>query len=347
MRRQILPLLATATVLAIPLTAWTLWDDAGPGEQMTEAASDWLALLSPEQRETALLTYDDESRVGWHFIPMDWRKGLQLRDMTPEQRQAASQLLRASLSAMGNEKARRIMQFEGLLHELEAGNGRFLRDPQRYYFTIFGEPTIDGTWGLSIEGHHLSLNFVVEDGRVSASTPQFFAANPAVVLTANNVGIPYGERILAKEELLAFVLVNSLDDEQRTAAVIAEEAPEEIRGAGEPQPPQEEPAGIVAASLSAAQQNILHELIEEYIAAMPQAVADERRADLAEAGFEQVHFAWAGAMNPGIGHYYRIQGPTFLIEFVNTQPDAAGNPANHIHSVWRDMRGDFAIPVAE
>lgn len=345
MRRHNLAILATLTVLTIPLTAWTLWDDAGPGEQMTENASAWLASLTPDQRETALLTYDDESRVGWHFIPMDWRKGLQVRDMSPEQREIAADLLRSSLSAMGNQKARRIMQFEGLLNEIEGGNGRFARDPERYYFTLFGEPTNDGTWGLSIEGHHMSLNFVVKDGNVIATTPQFFAANPAVVLTPNNSGMPYGERILAKEELLGFVLVNSLDDEQRTAAIIAETAPEEIRAAGEPQPPQDEAVGIEIGSLSTSQQNVLRELVEEYIAAMPSVVADERRADLEAAGFENIKFAWAGAIEPGIGHYYRIQGPTFLIEFVNTQPDAAGNPANHIHCVWRDMRGDFAIPV--
>jgi hypothetical protein len=103
--------------------------------------------------------------------------------------------------------------------------------------------------------------------------------------------------------------------------------------------------GIETGSLSTSQQNVLRELVEEYIAAMPSVVADERRADLEAAGFENIKFAWAGAIEPGIGHYYRIQGPTFLIEFVNTQPDAAGNPANHIHCVWRDMRGDFAIPV--
>ncbi len=345
MRRHNLAILATLAVLTIPVTAWTLWDDAGPGEKMTEFASAWLDSLTPEQRETALLTYEDESRVGWHFIPMDWRKGLQVRDMSPEQREIAANLLRSSLSAMGNQKARRIMQFEGLLNEIEGGNGRFARDPERYYFTLFGEPTNDGTWGLSIEGHHMSLNFVVEDGNVIATTPQFFAANPAVVLTPNNSGMPYGERILAKEELLAFVLVNSLDDEQRTAAIIAETAPEEIRAAGEPQPPQDEAVGIETGSLSTSQQNVLRELVEEYIAAMPSVVADERRADLEAAGFENIKFAWAGAIEPGIGHYYRIQGPTFLIEFVNTQPDAAGNPANHIHCVWRDMRGDFAIPV--
>ncbi len=345
MRRHTLAVLATLAVLTIPVTAWTVWDDAGPGAQMTRAAAAWLASLTPEQRTTVLLAYDDESRVGWHFIPLEWRKGLQVRDMTPEQRELATELLRSSVSAMGYRKAERIMQFESLLNEFEKGAGRFLRDPERYYFTLFGEPSNESKWGLSIEGHHLSLNFVVENGRVSSSTPQFFAANPAVVLTTNNSGMPFGERILAKEELLAFTLVNSLDDAQLTSAVISETAPEEIRAAGEPQPPQDAAVGIAAGQMTSAQLYILRELVEEYIAAMPEAVADERRADLSQCDNDDIFFAWAGAKKPGIGHYYRIQSPTFLIEFVNTQPDAAGNPANHIHCVWRDMRGDFAIPI--
>jgi hypothetical protein len=148
MRRHHLAVLATLAVLTIPVTAWTLWHDTNPGRQMTDAASEWLASLTTEQREIALLAYDDESRVKWHFIPLEYRKGLQIRDMTPEQRELATALLRSSLSAMGYHKAERIMQFETLLNEFEAGAGRFLRDPERYYFTLFGEPSDDAKWGL-------------------------------------------------------------------------------------------------------------------------------------------------------------------------------------------------------
>ncbi len=340
-RRMLLLLL----VMSTPVAGWTFYRATSPAEEMSEAAARFLKLLDDDQRATALLSYDDDAaqRVGWHFIPKAHRKGLQLKHMTPAQREAAHALLRAVLSKSGYGKATKIMQIERLLAEIE-GQGRFVRDPQRYYFTLFDAPSSD-RWGLSIEGHHLSLNFVVQDGKVISSTPQFFAANPGVVKNKNKSGFPVGTRILAAEELLAFELVNGLDDAQRKLGVIAARAPKEIRAAGEPQPPTDAPAGIPAGRLTSEQQQLLRKLIEEYARAMPAAIAGQRLAAIDEAGFENVHFAWAGATEPGIGHYYRIQGETFLIEFVNTQPDVAGNPANHIHCVWRDRHGDFAIAI--
>jgi hypothetical protein len=335
-------------VAVTPVAGWAYYRETSPGREMTAAATEFVQLLDDEQRKTALLSYEDDARlrVDWHFIPMEHRKGLQIKHMTPEQRQAALALLKSALSQVGYDKAVKIMEIEKLLDELERarGGGRNVRDPERYYYTLFG-PEFDGRWGLSIEGHHLSLNFVIESGTVIASTPQFFAANPATVKTENRSGIPVGRRILADEEQLAFDLINELDEEQRKTAVIAEEAPREIRAAGEAQPPTDPPAGIPAAQLSSDQQQRLRRLIEAYVNLMPAEIARERMTAIDAAGFDGVHFAWAGAREPGVGHYYRVQGETFLIEFVNTQPDSAGNPANHIHCVWRDMRGDFAIPV--
>jgi hypothetical protein len=152
---------------------------------------------------------------------------------------------------------------------------------------------------------------------------------------------------LAKEETLGFDLVKSLKDDQRRKAIIAEKAPSDIRGPADPQPPTEEPAGISYKDLDPEQQVLLTNLISVYAHNMPDEVANERLHAIEKAGHDNLHFAWAGAEKPGIGHYYRIQGPTFLIEFVNVQPDAAGNVANHIHSVWRDMHGDFGLPLTQ
>ncbi len=343
MRRHARGMLLLLLVLSTPVAGWTFYRTTSPAGEMSEAAERFLELLDDDQRTTALLSYDDDAaqRVNWHFIPKAHRKGLQLKHMTPGQRKAAHTLLRAVLSKSGYGKVSKIMAIEQLLAEIE-GKGRFVRDPQRYYFTLFDAPTGD-RWGLSIEGHHLSLNFVVKDGEVVSSTPQFLAANPGVVKNENKSGFAVGTRILAAEEQLAFELINGLDDAQRKAAVIAERAPKEIRAAGEPQPPTDAPAGVPAGRLGSVQQKLLRKLIEEYARAMPATIAEQRLAAIDAAGFENVHFAWAGAAGPGIGHYYRIQGETFLIEFVNTQPDVAGNPANHIHCVWRDMHGDFAL----
>ena len=329
MRRRFHVILLLLIALLTPVAGWTFYRASSPGQEITEAAKEFVVILGPEQRQTALLSYenDTDQRLDWHFIPKDHRKGLQIKHMTPEQRKAALALLRATLSAAGYEKATQIMALEKLLDELESerGGSRFARDPERYYFTLF-MPGSGKRWALGIEGHHLSLNFVIQDGKVISSTPQFFAANPGIVRNENQSGFPVGTRILAEEEQLAFEIVNGLDDEQRTSAVIAQQAPKEIRAASTPQPPTDPPAGIPAGRLASDQQKLLRKLIQEYADAMPAAIAQQRMAAIDEAGFDGVHFAWAGATEPGIGHYYRIQGESFLVEFVNTQPDAAGKP---------------------
>jgi len=312
--------------------------------EVTPAAQAFVKTLSAEQKKTALLPYSSALRTDWHFIPKDERKGLQVKHMTKPQRAAALSLLKSSLSAAGYKKTTTIMKMEGLLAELEGGKGRNIRDPLRYYFTVFGEPADKGRWGLSIEGHHLSLNFVFEGGEVVSSTPAFFAANPATVQNKNEK-FAIGARVLRDEEQLGFDLVNALNKKQLSAALIADKAPREIRAAGEPQPPAAKAVGVAAKQLNKKQVKLLQKLIKTYAASMRNDVSDARMKAIDEAGIGAVHFAWAGATEPGVGHYYRIQGPTFLIEFVNTQPDAAGNPANHIHCVWRDTAGDFALPV--
>jgi hypothetical protein len=334
-----------ALLVALPVVGFSYYQQTRPGEDMTAAAQKFLGALTGEQKQISLLEYDTPKRVEWHFIPKDHRKGLQIKEMTQPQRDAAHKLLQSCLSDIGYQKATKIMSLEALLNELEQGRGRNIRDPERYYFTIFGEPADAGRWGLSIEGHHLSLNFVVENGKVIASTPQFFAANPAIVNFENESDIEIGTRVLAQEEELAFKLVNMLNEQQLAKALIDEKAPAEIRAAGEPQPPQEPAAGLRLAEMTDEQREVLKQLAMTYLESMPAAVAEERYTAAENSNTDEIHFAWAGARKPGIGHYYRVQGETFLIEFVNTQPDAAGNPASHIHCVWRDMRGDFALPI--
>ncbi|MEX0586980.1 MAG: DUF3500 domain-containing protein [Pirellulales bacterium] len=341
-RKLCLALLALSLVSSFGF----LWlKETGPGADMTVAGGKFLATLSAEQKTVVLLKYDDPARLDWHFIPKATRKGLQVKEMNAGQRQAAHALLSSALSQLGYEKAQTIMSLESILHELEKSKtGGNIRDPQRYYVTLFGEPKLDAKWGLSIEGHHLSLNFVVQDGKIVSSTPSFFGANPAEVKSSTGVGPKPGTRVLKLEETLAFDLLKSLDEQQKKAAVISTEAPKEIRAAGEAQAPSTPPEGLAADKLNDSQRKTLRSLIEAYAANMPKEVADERLKAIREAGVANIRFAWYGASQPGVGHYYRVDGPTFLIEFVNVQPDAAGNPANHIHSVWRDVAGDFAIP---
>lgn len=341
---------ATFVILGLLLVASfgsAAYRAAATGDTMTTAADKFLASLSAEQKAKATMAYDAPQRVDWHFIPKAERKGLQIREMNQEQRQAAMNLLRSSLSEIGYGKATKIIELEALLKELEKNKkGTPLRDTERYYFTVFGAPTADGKWGLSIEGHHQSHNFVVEKGKVVSSTPSMLGSNPATIKSSPLPGFAVGLRVLAQEEQLAFDLLASLDAEQRKTAVIAEKALDEVRTAGAALPPKEAAVGIPGAKLNDAQKKLLWSLVEVYAGNLPDDAAKERLDPIrATGGVDKLHFAWAGADKPGIGHYYRIQGETFVIEFVNTQPDAAGNPANHIHCTWRDLRGDFAIPV--
>jgi len=313
------------------------------GEALVTAAVAFQGTLTSEQSKVAVLAYDDERRVDWHFIPKAERKGLMVRNMTGPQKKAAGKVLKAGLSVMGHRKIRQIMALEGVLHDLEKENpGKFARDTLRYYYTLFGEPGEKGTWGLSIEGHHLSLNFVIKDSKVISSTPQVLCANPTIV-KAEVGAVKAGTRVLKNEEVFAFELVNMLDTEQTKVAIVDEKAPREVRSAGAAQVPPGDPIGIAWDDLTMEQRKLLRKIVRVYAATMAPVIMEERMADIAEAQWAKVHFAWAGATKPGIGHYYRIQGPTFEIEFVNTQPDAAGNPASHIHCMWRDVRGDFAI----
>lgn len=345
MKTRFATLLVSCLVLLAAIGS-AAYNAVATGEKMTVVAAKFLESLSPELRAKATMAYDAPQRVDWHFIPKAERKGVQIREMSKEQRTLAMYLLRSALSEAGYGKATKIIELEALLKDLEKNKkGTPLRDTERYYFTVFGQPTADGKWGLSIEGHHMSHNFVVDQGRVVSSTPNMFGANPAIVKSSSVAGIEAGLRVLAKEEQLAFDLLGSLDAEQRKVALIAEKAFDEVRSAGAPLPPNEAPVGLSGGKLNDDQKKILWALIETYAGNVPEDVAADRLEPIRSAGVDKLHFAWAGADKPGVGHYYRIQGESFVIEFVNTQPDAAGNPANHIHCTWRDLRGDFAIPI--
>lgn len=349
--RFALSVVALASIATLAATGAAAYRLVTAGNAMTTAATAWLAGLDATQRSRATADFEAAARTDWHFVPKPIRKGLPLTDMTKPQREQAHALLKAALSEAGYGKAVTIMGLDGILRRLEGTAAKNTRDALRYFVTIFGAPGPKGTWRLSFEGHHLSLNFTVRDGELIDSTPQFMGANPAEVKTAFP-GLPAaGSRVLAAEESLAFELVTSLDAARRQQAVIAAEAPAEIRAAGAAQPPADPPAGIPFSKLSADQQSLVRRLVETYCGSMPTEVASERltliekgspaAAGLVHHGWDEIHFAWAGALEPGKGHSYRLEGPSFVVEFINVQPDAEGNPANHIHCVWRDKTGDF------
>jgi hypothetical protein len=314
------------------------------GEKMAGAAEKFLDGLTKEQRAKATFAFDDKERTNWHFVPLQdkdkkpTRKGLPLGEMTAEQKAAALALVRAGTSADGYTKATTIMSLEAILRDLEQG-GAMVREPGWYFFSIFGTPAKTGKWGWRVEGHHLALNFVIEDGKVTAATPAFFGANPAFVKDGRRKGL----RTLPEAEDLAKELFRSLDEDQKKAAYRDQQFPE-IRQ-GDPDPGVGSPTGLPAAKMTDKQRDLLIKLLEAYARRMPDDVAQVEMGELREAGIDKIHFAYAGGLAEGKPHTYRIQGPTFVVEFLNVQPDSANNPANHIHSVWRNVKGDFGMRV--
>ncbi len=341
-------------VILVPVSTnkWSLegvqvaQDTGKPGIPLVKTAQTFLASLSDKQKMLAVVPFDSEARVKWHFIPMDTRKGLPLMEMEPEQKKAAMKLLTTLVSKSGYEKATKIMGLENVLRKLEGPTSHARRNPEKYYFTIFGDVGPESHWGVSVEGHHLSLNFVLQGNKIVDSTPQFFATNPAELKEDYLPGYEKGLRVLRDEEEAGFDLLASLDADQKKLAMLPGDVPQEIRGAGEPQPPTGDAAGLSTSKMKPEQQDKLKTLMTAYTAKMRPVVAKARWDLIEKAGFDKIFFAWSGADRLGVGHYYRVQGPTFVIEFINVQADAAGNPANHIHCVWRDMEGDFDLPIA-
>jgi hypothetical protein len=303
---------------------------------MANAANQFLQALTPEQRQTATLPLDSEDLTRWHYVPVNQfpRKGIPIKDLTEPQRKLAHQLLRAGLSQRGYMEAVAIIELETVLKAIESASGRggMNRDPELYYFTVFGTPAAKGAWGWRVNGHHLALYFMVGNGMTVRSSPAFFGTNPAEVRDGPKQGL----RIQAAEQDAGRALVTALDESQRKTAIIEAVAPNDIVTTTSPKVDPLSPVGVLAADMTPPQRALLMKLIEVYASQMTEDLSAERLAQIKKAGIEKVGFAWAGPIEAGQRHYYRVQGPTFLIEFDNTQ-----NNGNHIHSVWRDFNGDY------
>ena len=297
-------------------------------EEMTDAANAWVTSLSPEQQGIGVIEFPQAERENWHYIPKP-REGLPLAKMNESQRQLARALLASGLSQHGLLQADSVMALERVLRAIENADRR---DETLYYFTVFGKPADTGAWGWRVEGHHLSVNFTIVDGHISA-TPNFVGSNPGEVRLP---GPQLGQRVLAAEEDLGRALVLSLDNAQRGKAILSDQAPGDILTRNDHQAKSPGPDGISYAALTPAQQKCFQELVALYANRLRHDVADAELKKIADSGWDRLSFAWAGSIKRGEGHYYRIQSPEFVIEYDNTQ-----NNANHVHTVWRVYAGDF------
>jgi hypothetical protein len=294
---------------------------------MTSAVQAFFASLSPEQRAAATFPLTGDEREDWDFVPRS-RRGIPLKALSPPQRTLALTLLRSGLSARGAAQAEAIIALENVLRELE---GASYRDHGLYFITVFGDPA-RLPWGWRFEGHHLSLNFTIVDPQHVIVTPSFFGANPAEIRS----GGQRGQRTLPDEEDIARALVKSLDAEQRRVAIFAERAPRDIITGSDRVAKPLSPAGLAGAQMTREQRATLEKLLHVYLGRFLDEISTLTRDRVLSGGVEAVHFAWAGGLEAGQGHYYRLQGPSFLVEYDNTQ-----NGANHIHTTFRDFERDF------
>jgi Protein of unknown function (DUF3500) len=349
-----LAFLALLTVAGIAYVAQQA--DAG-ATTMVSAAQGFVGSLTADQKKQAMFDFDSDERFSWEFIPLQnkdktkyLRSGLPLDEMNADQKKAALALVKAGTSESGYLTATTIMSLEKILRDQEGKKGAMVRNPEWYFFTIFGTPSKTGKWGWRVEGHHLSMNFTMEGTQVIASTPCFFGANPAEVKS----GADKGKRILPQAEDYAYDLFRSLDAEQKKVAYQAKPFGEPGEN---PKPKTEKQAfkprtkvpmvgkavGVPASQMSKEQKEILTKLITSYTGRMASDVAALEMKQVKDGGWDNIHFAFTGSTEPGKGFTYRVQGPTFVVEFLNVQADAAGNPNNHIHSCWRRIKGDFGI----
>ena len=333
MRRTVLlrALVALAILALAPASMIVATERAAA--TMTTAATAFVDSLSTEQRHHAVFPYADAERLRWHFIPNEMfpRKGVSFRTMSPAQRDKAHALLKSGLSQKGYLTATAIIDLEDTLRAIE-NSPRFARSPLDYQFTVFGTPGSRGTWGWRVEGHHLSLHFAVANGRVAATSPTFTGSNPATVKDGPKKGL----RVLAPLEDAGRAVVEGLTAEQRATAIVTEVAPTDIVSGNKNDIGPLAPAGLAVDRMTPAQRDGVMRLVTAYTAMMADDLAAERISRLTAAGLDHITFAWAGPTALGAKHYYRVQGPTFLIEYDNTQ-----NDGNHIHAVWRDFQGDF------
>ena len=307
------------------------------GQELSEKATVFLHSLSEELRASAQFSLTDDERFNMNYVPLP-RKGPRFHDFDETQKTAAMDLLRSSLGEEGFRKSKEIMSLEKILRVIENDDhdkmpdGRPRRDPLNYHFSIFGDPSSGSPWGWRFEGHHLSLNFTSTDNKITSSTPTFFGTNPGTVKITGHKE----KEVLRAETSLSFELVNSLSPEQLKKTLFAEKAPPEIFTENKKRVENIEQKGIFYNDLSAEQQKMLMQLIDLYLSNFEKGFLKSYRNKIEKAGIENISFAWAGSLKPGIANYFRIQGPVLLIEYDNTQ-----NNANHVHTVVRDPTNDY------
>ena len=302
---------------------------ASVAAKMRESAERLLAALPEKSRAQAMRPFEDRDRLDWHYTPRS-RNGISFKELDTAGRDAVHGLLRIALSAAGYRKVVNIIELELVLREIETFG--LMRDPERYHLTVYGQPDRAQRWGWRFEGHHISLNFTLAGEKMAVDTPSFLGANPATVTAGSKKGL----RALGEEHDVGWALLEALNDVQRREAVFEARTYGDIVTGNKDRVERLSDAGIPAAKLDEKQRALLWKVVETYARNFEPGLAEARLARAKQGGMEAIRFGWAGSTARGRPHYYRVQGPLFLIEY-----DASQNDGNHTHTVWRDFSGDF------
>ena len=322
--------------LSIPVTLNSA--PSAAAKAMSDAATAFLGDLSAEQKSKATFKFEDDSRFEFRYTPRA-RTGLPLKEMSEAQRNKAHALVKTGLSMRGYTTATTIIDLENVLKAIEpprTGPNAIVRDPELYFVSIYGTPG-KSPWGWKFEGHHISVNFTVVDDKPIVFAPSFFGSNPAVVKD----GPKQGTRALRDEEDAGRALIMAFaEGAERNKVIFDVTAPREMITAEGRDAKMLEPGGLAYSAMTPAQRRLLEKVLDVYLGRVAPELAKTRLELLQKAGMDKITFGWAGVVEVGGPHYYRVQGPTFLIEYDNTQ-----NNNNHIHSVWRDFAGDFGRDI--
>ena len=304
-------------------------------QALVSTANKFIGTLDSGQRVQALYPFDIDERYTFYFVPRDDRKGISLNELNVSQKQAAFDLIKTCMSEQGVKKVTQIMELELVLKAIEKRKEEdHYRDPGKYFLTIFGIPGDKNIWGWRLEGHHVSFHFSAKDKKLVAGTPGFLGSNPAIVPE----GPQKGKQVLKDETDMGFALLKTFSKEALQKIVVDTIAPHEIITVNNRKAMLDHPSGILYSEMTGVQQQQFLQLINLYVHRFTKLFADDMLKEIQQAGLNNLRFAWAGYTEPVMGkaYYYRIQGPSIIIEYDNSQ-----NNANHIHTVVRDLKHDF------